>query len=424
MATLAKLTDTAIRTAKGRDKPYKMADGGGLYILVKPDGTRYWRYNYRHADKDRTMAFGVYPEVTAKAARERHAAARAQLAAGVDPMAERKQERHATRAAAADDFEGIAREMWAKKLASGKSVGYVEEVVAKLEKDVFPWIGRRAIAGITAADILAILERVEARAPETARRLRGFVGEVFRYAIARNKAKGDPTQALRGAVITPKTQHFAAITDPAAFGELLRKMYAYRGELVTRALLRMSPLVFQRPSELREARWDEFDLAGKNWGAPMWEIPAERAEAEGDTKITRTGWESHLVPLSREAVSILEALRPATEHTGWVFKSNRKTDQPLSEGAILAALRRLGYAKKMTAHGFRASARTLAAERMKADERVLELQISHKVVDAMGRAYNRTAFLDERIAFMQQWADYIETLARHPASPLSLVKAA
>lgn len=418
MATLAKLTDTAIRAAKGREKPYKMADGGGLHILVKPDGTRYWRYNYRHAGKDRTMALGVYPDVSAKSAREKHAAARAQLAAGADPMAERKQEKHAIRAAAADDFEGMAREMWAKKLARGNSAGYVEEVLGKLEKDVFPWIGRRAIAGITAADILTILERVEARAPETARRLRGFVGEVFRYAMARNKAQADPTQALRGAVITPKTQHFAAITDPVAFGELLRKMYSYRGELVTRALLRLSPLVFQRPSELREARWNEFDLAGKNWGAPMWEIPAERDGAEGDTKITRTGWQSHLVPLSTEAVSILEALRPATEHTGWVFKSNRKTDRPLSEGAILVALRRMGYAKKMTAHGFRASARTLAAERLKADERVLELQISHKVVDPLGRAYNRTAFLDERVAFMQQWADYVEKLAAGHASPL------
>ncbi|WP_313378793.1 tyrosine-type recombinase/integrase [Achromobacter insolitus] len=418
MATLAKLTDTAIRSAKGRDKPYKMADGGGLYILVKPDGTRYWRYNYRHADKDRTMAFGVYPDVSAKLAREKHAAARAQLAAGVDPMAERKQDKHAIRSAAADDFEGLAREMWAKKLTRGNSAGYVEEVLGKLEKDVFPWIGRRAISGITAADILAILERVEARAPETARRLRGFVGQVFRYAIARNKAKVDPTQALRGAVITPKTQHFAAITDPAAFGELLRKMYSYRGELVTRALLRLSALVFQRPSELREARWDEFDLTGKNWGSPMWEIPAERDGAEGDTKITRTGWESHLVPLSREAVSILEALRPATEHTGWVFKSNRKTDRPLSEGAILGALRRLGYAKKMTAHGFRASARTMAEERLRADERVLEMQISHKVVDPLGRAYNRTALIEERVAFMQQWADYVEQLAAGRAPPL------
>ncbi|MBB1625198.1 integrase arm-type DNA-binding domain-containing protein [Achromobacter sp. UMC71] len=418
MATLAKLTDTAIRAAKGGQKPYKMADGGGLYILVKPDGTRYWRYNYRHADKDRTMAFGVYPEVSAKLAREKHAAARAQLAAGVDPMAERKQDKHAIRAAAADDFEGVAREMWTKKLARGNAAGYVDEVLAKLEKDVFPWIGRRAIAGITAADILPILERVEARAPETARRLRGFTGEVFRYAIARNKAKVDPTQALRGAVITPKTQHFAAITDPAAFGELLRKMFTYRGELVTRALLQLSPLVFQRPSELREARWAEFDLIGRNWGAPMWEIPAERDGAEGDTKITRTGWESHLVPLSRQAVSVLEALRPATEHTGWVFKSNRKTDRPLSEGAVLAALRRMGYAKKMTAHGFRASARTLAAERLKADERVLELQISHKVVDALGRAYNRTAFIDERVVFMQQWADYVERLAAGAAPPL------
>jgi integrase len=416
MAQLAKLTDTAIRTAKGREKPYKLTDGGGLYVLVKPDGGRYWRYNYQYAGVDRTMALGVYPAVLAKEARENHAAARAKLASGVDPMVERKHEKLTIRAAAADDFEGLAREMWAKKLQRGNSAGYVDEVLGKLEKDAFPWIGRRGIASIRAPEILAILERVEARAPETARRLRGFIGEVFRYAIARNKATEDPTQVLRGAVITPKTQHFAAITTPADFGELLRKMYTYRGELVTRALLRLSPLVFQRPTELREAWWDEFDLTGKNWGTPMWEIPAERADAEGDTKITRTGWESHLVPLSSEAVSILEALFPATGHTKWVFKSNRKTDLPLSNGAVLSALRRMGYARKMTAHGFRTSARTLAAERLKVDDRVLELQISHKVADPLGRAYNRTTFLDERVAFMEQWADYLATLVAGPAA--------
>lgn len=418
MGKLAKLTDAAIRTAKAKAKPYKLTDGGGLYVLVKPDGARYWRYNYQFAGLDRTMALGVYPEVSAKAAREDHATARAKVAAGVDPMIERKQEKISVKAAAADDFEGLAREMWAKKLKSGASHGYVDEVLGKLEKDAFPWIGRRGISSIKAPEILAILERVETRAPETARRLRGFIGEVFRYAIARSKATEDPTQVLRGAVITPKTQHFAAITTPADFGELLRKMYKYRGELVTRALLRLSALLFQRPTELREARWDEFDLNGTNWGFPVWEIPAERADAKGDTKITRTGWESHLVPLSTESISILEALRPATEHTGWVFKSNRKTDRPLSDGAVLSALRRMGYAGIMTGHGFRTSARTLAAERLKVDDRVLELQISHKVVDPLGRAYNRTTFLDERVAFMQQWADYLAMLVAGPMAPI------
>lgn len=424
MAGNAKLTEIKLRTAKAGEKSYKLADGGGLYVLVATDGTRYWRYNYRFHGAYRTMSFGIYPEVSAKAAREQHQDARLKLAAGVDPMADRKLQKLTAREEAERDFETIARQMWADQRAAGRSKGYVDSVLEKLEKDVFPWIGKRPISQIQDPEILAILNRVEQRAAETARRLRTICGQVFRYAMARGHAKHDPTASMRGAIITRKGKHFAAITSPDEFGKLLRAMRGYSGELVTRCLLQLSPLVFQRPSELRQARWSEFDLVGNAWGTPMWEIPAQRVDAEGDTKITRTGWESHLVPLSRQAVGILEALRPLTAHTGLVFKSQRVSEQPLSDGAVRAALRRLGFAGKMTAHGFRASARTLAAERLRIDERILELQISHKVSDALGRAYNRTQFLDERVAFMQLWADYLDKLVAGPANPLELVKAA
>ncbi|MGN3708225.1 tyrosine-type recombinase/integrase [Achromobacter xylosoxidans] len=424
LKALEKLSDMKVRSAKPGPKNYKLADGGGLYLLVKTDGGKYWRYDYRFHDRARTMALGVYPDVPMKAARDKHKAARQLLAAGQDPMAKRKADKLDARADTHLDFEAVAREMWAKKLAVGRSPAYVHSILAKLEKDVFPWIGRRTPRDLEHEEptLLAILNRVERRAPETARRLRGIMGDVFRYAMMTSRARRDPTQTLKGAVITPKAGHFAAITTPERFRDLLRGLHSYSGEMVTQCLLQLSPLLFQRPTELRQAGWDEFDLTGKNWGAPMWEIPAERAEAEGDTKITRTGWESHLVPLSRQAVSILQALYPLTGHTGMVFASQRKPGQPLSNSTLRAALIRLGFAGEMTAHGFRASARTLAAERLGARPEVLELQISHKVADALGRAYNRTSFLQERVNFMQEWSDYMDTL-RFGGQVLPLVRA-
>lgn len=423
--SLEKLSDIKVRTAKPGPKDYKLADGGGLYLLVKTDGAKLWRYNYRFLNRARTMALGVYPDVPMKTARDKHKEARQLLAAGQDPMAKRKADKLDARAEANADFEAVARELWGKKLAAGRSPAYVESILAKLEKDVFPWIGRRTPRELEHEEptLLAILNRVERRAPETARRLRGYMGDVFRYAMMTSRARRDPSQTLKGAVITPKAGHFAAITSPERFRDLLRGLHSYSGEMVTQCLLQLSPLVFQRPTELREAAWDEFDLKGKNWGAPMWEIPAARAEAEGDTKITRTGWESHLVPLSRQAVSILEALYPLTGHTGLVFASQRKPGQPLSNSTVRAALLRLGFGGEMTAHGFRASARTLAAERLGAPPEVLELQITHKVADALGRAYNRTSFLQERVNFMQQWSDYMDTL-RLGGQVLPLVRAA
>lgn len=425
LKALEKLSDMKVRSAKPGPKNYKLADGGGLYLLVKTDGGKYWRYDYRFHDRARTMALGVYPDVPMKAARDKHKAARQLLAAGQDPMAKRKADKLNARADAHADFEAVAREMWAKKLVAGRSPAYVHSILAKLEKDVFPWIGRRTPRDLEHEEptLLAILNRVERRAPETARRLRGIMGDVFRYAMMTSRARRDPTQTLKGAVITPKAGHFAAITTPDRFRDLLRGLHSYSGEMVTQCLLQLSPLLFQRPTELRQAGWDEFDLTGKNWGAPMWEIPAERAGAEGDTKITRTGWESHLVPLSRQAVSILQALYPLTGRTGMVFASQRKPGQPLSNSTLRAALIRLGFAGEMTAHGFRASARTLAAERLGARPEVLELQISHKVADALGRAYNRTSFLQERVNFMQEWSDYMDTL-RFGGQVLPLVRAA
>lgn len=417
MAKLAKLSDLRVRQAKPGDRPVKLTDGGGLYLLLTPAGGRYWRYNYQMDGKERTLAIGVYPDIPLAKARELHQAARSQVALGIDPMAARrasKQQRVRTTAAS---FESIAREFWQRQRQRGRSQAYVDEVLGKLEKDLFPWLGHLPVTEITEPELLACLVRVEARAEETARRLRGFAGQVFRYAIQTGRASRDPSAALRGALATPQGGHFAAITSPREFAELLRAMRGYGGEFVTRCLLHLSPYLFQRPSEMREARWSEFDLAGDRfeWGVPMWEIPAERLGAEGDTKITRTGWQSHLVPLPHQAVSILQQLRPMTERTGLVFASSRRRGQPLSDGAVLGALRRLGFAGRMTAHGFRASARTLAAERLRVDRDLLELQISHRVADSLGRAYNRTQFLEDRIELMQRWADYVDELAGVPA---------
>lgn len=410
MPALSKLTDVQVRQAKPKATPYKLSDGGGLHLLVKTDGTRYWRYKYRFLGAERLMSLGVYPEVTAAKAREDHRAARLLLASGIDPMADRRKTKLLAVLSSETTVEGVAREFWAKQLAEKRSPAYVESVLAMLEKDAFPWLGKRPVDQVDEPELLAALLRAETRSPETARKLRTHLGQVFRYAVQHGKAKRDPTALLRGALRTRKGGHFAAITNPEPFGDLLRSMYAYRGELVTQALLRLSPLVFQRPTELRGSGWDEFDLDGRSWGVPMWEIPAHRAGVEFDTKIARTGWESHLVPLSLQAVSILRTLHPLTGRTGLVFHSSRNPGQPLSSGAALSALRRIGYAGKMTAHGFRASARTMAAERLRVNTDILEMQISHRVADSLGRAYNRTQFLEERIAMMQQWADYLDRL--------------
>jgi len=410
MAGLAKLTDTQCRQAKPAAKDRKLADGGGLILLIKPDGGRYWRYNYRFHAKQKTMALGVYPEVSLSAARELHQKARAQLAAGVDPMQDRKVERVKAALSTANTFEPIALEYLEKKKLVWAPSHY-SKVEARLKNDVFPWLGKRPMEAISELEVLAVLNRIEGRGViETAHRARENIGQVFRYGIQTGKCRHDPTVSLRGALTTTRAKHMAAITDPAQFADLLRAMYEYRGELTTRCLLRLSALLFQRPNEQRLAGWAEMDMQGRNWGAPMWEIPSQREGQQGDTKISLTGWESHLVPLPRQAVSILEQLEPLTGPSGMVFQSSIKPYQPISNATAMGAIKRLGFKGQMTVHGFRASARTMARERLGTDRDLLELQISHKVTDSLGRAYNRETWLQERVDFMQEWADYLDKL--------------
>lgn len=423
MAKRAKLTEIQCRQARCVEKPIKLGDGAGLYLLLAPSGSKYWRFDYRIHDQRKTMALGTYPEVSLSAARERHLAARALLAKNIDPMQERKKEKIMAALSAAHTFQAIADEYLAKKKTTWASSHY-DKVASRLRRDIYPWLGSRPIEDITEPELLATLNRIEGRGViETAHRARENCGQVFRYAIQTGKAKRDPTVNLRGALTTARAKHFAAITDPAAFADLLRSMYQYEGQMVTRCILRLSALLFQRPNELRVSMWSEFDLKGDRWGAPMWEIPAFREDQVGDTKISLTGWESHLVPLSHQAIEILQQLRPLTGASGMVFQSPIKPRQPLSNNTAMSAIKRLGFQGQMTVHGFRASARTMARERLGIDRDLLELQISHAVSDSLGRAYNRETWLPERVQMMQRWADYLDKLATG-AKILPLLRAA
>ncbi|MFC3338173.1 tyrosine-type recombinase/integrase [Paracandidimonas soli] len=411
MAILAKLTDFACKQAKAGDKVRRITDGGGLYLLIEPKGSKYWRFDYRFHGRRQTLALGTYPEVSLLRARELHLQARNLLAKGVDPMQQRKVDKVRSALSTQNSFQAVSDEYLAKKKLIW-SASHYSKVSSRLKRDIYPWLGSLPISEIREPELLAVLNRIEGRGViETAHRARENCGQVFRYAIQTGRATHNPTINLRGALQTVKAKHFAAITDPSDFARLLHGMYSYRGELVTRCILRLSALLFQRPSELRLARWREFDLDGNKWGAPMWEIPAEREGQQGDTKISLTGWESHLVPLPRQAVEILKILKPVTGDSGMVFQSPIKPRQPISNNTPMAAIKKLGFQGQMTVHGFRASARTMAAELLRVDPELLELQISHKVSDSLGRAYNRTTWLKERVALMQKWADYLDMLA-------------
>lgn len=403
---IEKLRDLQCRQAKPKDKPYMLVDGGGLFLLVKPDGGRYWRWNYRHGGKQLTMAFGTYPDVSLSNARDEHQTARKQLAAGVDPMGERKRTKLVSRLAAVTDFEGIARE-WFERERQNWVPSHGDRILRRLERDVFPWIGRRPISGITPPEMLAVLTKIQDRgAIETAHRAKWECSQVFRYAIETGRAERDPTDVFSaGALKTPVYRSHAAITDPAQFGTLLRAIDAYKGGQVVRGALQLAPLVFLRPGELRKAEWSEFDL-----DAGLWEVPAARMKRPKAEKIISGG---HLVPLSSQAVAILRDLYKLTGAGKYVFPSPRTGERPMSDGAVLAALRSMGYSGDvMSGHGFRATARTMAVERLKVPAEWVELQLAHAVKDANGRAYNRVQWLPERTEMMQKWADYIDRLRK------------
>lgn len=398
------LSDVLIKNAKPGPKAQRLFDGGGLYLEVAPSGGKWWRLKYRHDGKEKRLSLGTYPDTSLKDARERRDLARRDLAAGIDPGVKRKAEKETRAVLAANTFEAVARE-WHQAVHVAKvSEGHAARNLLRLEQDAFPWLGSIPIADITAPKLLESLRRVEARgAIETAHRVRQVCGQVFRYGIATGRCERDPAADLRDALQPVIVTHHAAIIDPKQVGALLRAFDDYQGLPTTRAALKLAPLVFLRPGELRQAEWAEFDL-----DAAMWTIPAARMKR---TKQQKLSGAPHLVPLSSQAVAILRDLEPLTGRGRFVFPSPRGATRPMSENGVLSALRRMGFSKEeMSGHGFRAMARTLMTERLGIPEAVIEAQLAHAVKDSLGRAYNRTEFVEQRRSMMQTWADYLDSL--------------
>lgn len=390
------LTDTAIRNAKPGEKPVKMFDGGGLFLLLNPNGSRWWRFKFRFDGKEKLLSFGTYPEVSLKDARDKREQARKLIAAGVDPGEHRKAHKSARLDRAANSFEVVARE-WFAKHSPNWAATHSSKIIKRFENDVFPWIGGRPVAEITAPELLTVLRRIEGRGTvETAHRALQNCGQVFRYAIATGRAERDPSADLRGALPPVKQKHYATITDPKAIGELMRAIAGYQGSLIAKCALKLAPLVFVRPGELRKAEWAEINL-----DAAEWRIPAERMKMR----------ELHIVPLSTQAVLILRELQPLTGASRYVFPGARTNGRPMSENTVNAALRRLGYGtEEMTGHGFRSMASTLLNEQGWHRD-AIERQLAHAERDSVRAAYNYAEHLPERKRMMQAWADYLDGLA-------------
>ena len=399
------LTDTFVRQVKhtGKASGDKHADGGGMYLLVKASG-RYWRMDYTHADKRKTLALGVYPEVSLAKARKRREEARELLAEGLDPSAAKKAEKLATRVAAANTFEAVAREFHATQ-ASGWSPRYAARWIERMEKDLFPYIGKLTLPAITAPVLLDALRKVEKRgANETAHTLRQTAGQVFRYGVQTGRCERSPVTDLPGALKPIVVKHMAAVLEPAKAGELLRAIDGYTGQPMTRAALLLSALLFQRPGNIRAMEWSWLNLDDG-----VLTIPAESMKRRLHEKINGR---PHFVPLAPQAVQVLRALQPLTGHGRYVFPSLRTGERPMSENTVNAALRRLGFgSEEMSAHGFRAMARTLIVENIPGiHPDVIEARLAHGKSGPLGAAYDRAEFMQQRRQMMVTWADYLDKL--------------
>lgn len=390
------LTEVAVRNAKASRKAVKLSDGGGLHLLITPNGSRLWRMQYRFDGKQKQLSFGSYPSLSLKDARNRRDEARRYLATGNDPGLKAKLEKVARRVSAEATFRVVAEEYVNKLRGEGRAPRTIQKIEWLLSL-AYPQLAQRPIADLSAVEILDVLRRVESRGRrESARRLRSTIGAVFRYAIASARATNDPTFALRGALLAPTVVPRAAVTEPKALGGLLRSIEAFEGQPTTKAALKLMALLFPRPGELRAAEWAEFDLA-----AAIWLIPAHR------TKMRRP----HRTPLPSEAVEILVELNRITGAGKLAFPSVRTVKRPISENTLNAALRRLGYtASEATAHGFRATASTLLNESGMWNPDAIERQLAHVEGNDVRRAYARGEHWEERVRMMNWWASYLRTL--------------
>jgi len=397
------LSDAAARNAKSKSKPYKLADGDGLFLLVMPSGSKYWRLKYFFAGKEKTLALGVYPDVPLADARERRAQARKTLAAGTDPGEAKKDAKRQTALKIANDFEVVAREWFEKRKHEWKP-NFAEMILDRLERHILPKLGQRPIADITAPEVLAMLRVVEGKgALELARRLMQMCGQIFMYAIATGRAERNPVTDLRGALKTPVVKHRAYLKE-SDLPDYLKKLATYDGHPQTLLALRFLLLTFVRTIELRAAQWTEID-----WDKAEWRIPADRMKRK----------EEHLVPLSKQAIAVLRELKKHTGTRAYIFSNQHNPHTFMSENTMLYALYRMGYHSRTTGHGFRSTASTILNEHgFRAD--VIERQLAHNERNAVRAAYNHAQYLPERREMMQWWADYLDRLACKTGAPVQL----
>jgi len=392
------LSDVKIKNAKPRDKNYKLADGGGLYLLITPTGGKLWRMKYTYGDKEKLLAIGSYPTVDLSEARQQREAAKKLLKQGVDPSIQKKAKKEAMHEATKNSFEAIARE-WHGHKKDEWTADHASTILTRLEKDIFPWVGGIPITDITAKDIKTVVDRVKSRGTlEAARRLLTITNQVFNYAISTDRANFNIAVGLKG-YLPPSSKtkrHMPAVTDPKELGPLLRALDAYEGSFVAQCALKLLPLLFCRPGELRHLEWREIDF-----DAEQIIIPGSKMKMKSD----------HIIPLSSQAATILKELHPLTGHGKYVFPSTRSFSRCMSDNTINAALRRMGFdGDTVVAHGFRATARTLLHEVLQVNPHAIEAQLAHRVPDALGAAYNRTTHITERRKMMQLWADYLDGL--------------
>lgn len=389
------LTVTATNNAKPKDKPYKLADEKGLYLFIQSSGSKLWRFDYRFGGKRKTLALGSFPDVSLSDARDRRDAARKLLANDADPSETKKAAKASKIGLQLNSLEVVARE-WASSYFTNKSASHQQRTMRRLELYIFPWLGSKQMSEIAAPQILEAVKRIEnLNKLETAHRTLQALSQVFRHAVQTGRAMRDPCVDLRGALPATVVKHMAAFTEPKQIAELLRAIDGFTGSFTVQCALRLSPLVFTRPSELRTAKWADIDLEAREWRY----------------RVSKTNT-MHLVPLSTQATKLFGEMQPLSGHGEFVFQGGHDPKKPMSAAAINAALKRMGYdtQQDITAHGFRAMARTILHERLNIDPYIIEHQLAHKVPDALGAAYNRTKFIEQRTAMMQTWADYLDEL--------------